>query len=470
MTTIRTAVLALVGLLGCSRMAMAEITVDLANVIREVPPTFHGTNIHAHDPNFATGSEGIPFQADASAARVKVIRTLAYPDNRRKDHDLSYFDRNVSAILKCGARPLFIQYVQPGLAYYLADGSRGTAENPGTPESNLVAMVRHYLAEPFNLKEQIWEVGNEPDYRVDYKMTVEDYAAQFNRVHQALVSAGLRDHVILCGPVVANLYWARATNPPPITAYIDAFLEKCSAAVDIVDMHTYCTFGAKHEELLGLTRIDKLEGRFVVDRPSTPAVPYDGMAALMAKLDAMHFARPDVGLAITEYGAANHDQALTGGLWNLAATQINLYNPRVRIMTSFILDTWAKEPDTLAHYGADKQRNDLYWALWIGGNLRGDKVLARQVTGNAMPDGRPFLLVGATRDARNLYIEVINRSTSAITDKIAIHGGQVTDAAEVFTMAKGVTPEKGTPAAWSADRSFAFPAASATIIRVKLAN
>ena len=135
----------------------------------------------------------------------------------------------------------------------------------------------------FDLKKQMWEVGNEPDYKVDYKVTADEYAEQFNKAHDALVKAGLRENVVLCGPVSSQMYWARPVNTPPVTPYIETFLAKCAHAVDIIDVHSYCTFGADHEELLGLTRIDKLDARFVTDRPGSDKVVYDGMQALIDK-------------------------------------------------------------------------------------------------------------------------------------------------------------------------------------------
>lgn len=451
-----------------STAAYAEITVDAAKVIRDVPPTLHGTNIHAHTPNFATNAEGIDYQGDLKAAKVKVVRMLAYPDYRKPEHGIEYFDRNVKAVLDCGAQPLFIQYLNPGQKYFNEDGVVGTPEKPGAPQTNLVQMVQRYMAAPYNLQKQWWEVGNEPDYKVDYKMTAEDYAEQFNRTHEALVKAGLRDNVVLCGPVTSQMYWARPKNTPPVTPYIDTFLEKCAHAVDVIDVHSYCTFGGPHEELLGIQRIDKFDARFITDRQNTDKVVYDQMNALLAKMDSIKFARPNVGVSLTEYGAMHHDNPLTGGLWNLGATQGFLYNPRGVMTNSFLFDAWGRGADTLHHYDGNKKKNYLYWALWIAGNLRGDKVIARQVTDNEMPDGRPWLLVGVTKDDQHLYVEVINRSTETIKDKITINGAAVGTEAQVHVMADGVTPDGAKPAQVGGTFEYEFPAASATVIKLPL--
>lgn len=461
-------------LAGFLAVAHGEITVDAAQVVRKVPATFNGTNINAHVPNFATNAGGINFQADLEAAKVGIVRTLAYPDSRQKDHHLDYFDKNIRAILKCGATPLLLQYINPGLPYYNEDGQVGTAEKPGTPESNLVFLVRRYLAQPFNLQKQYWEVGNEPDIGIDWKMDADDYAKQFNRIHEALVKAGLRDHVVLCGPVSAFVYWTAEHytyyTSRVTTSYVDTFLRECSQSVDLVDLHSYCTFGGPHEEMLGLTRSDKLDSRFVTDRPSTPATPYDGMAALLAKMEKIHFGRPDVGVALTEYGSMTQKKPLTGGLWNLATTQESLYNPRMRLMASYVFDGWGAAADTLTHYGKDKQKNDLYWALWIAGNLRGDTVLARDVSGHAMSDGRPYLIVAATRNDQFLFIEVINRDTRPIKDHITINGVTVGTDAKVFTMTSDQTPDQGQSSPLGSAFDYEFPPASATVIRLPLSK
>ena len=445
--------------------ARGEISVDVTSTVRTVPPTFLGTNIYAHGNPFASDAEGVNYQERLKAAKIKVVRSLAYPDIRKPEHGLDHFDKNFSAILKCGAQPLFVQYIKPGLAFYREDGTIGTAENPGTPESNLVFMVRHYQAAPFGLMKQTWQVGNEPDIMVDWKMTAEEYAALFNRVHDALVKAGLRDSVLLCGPVTSVLVNS-TTKAPPSTAYFNTFLELCKHSVDILDMHSYTHFGAKHDELLGLQRIDKLDGRFVTDQPSTALANYDGYAALLAKMETMKFGRPNVGFALTEYGSATNTQILTGGLWNLAVTQECLYNPKMKYTNSFTFDSREDKPDTLSHFSINKQPNALYWSLWIAGNLRGDRVLARHVTGNALPDGRPLLLTGATMDEKYLYIEVINRGYETIKDHIMLTGTSAPSEAEVFTLAQGVLPNSSKSLRVAGNFEYEFPAASATVFRV----
>jgi len=451
--------------------ASADITINAANVVRKVPEMYLGTNINAHVPTFASKASDLDFHAALKAAKVQCVRTLAYPDYRKPDHTVEYFDANVKAILSCGAKPLLVEYINPGQAYYREDGVVGTADNPGSPESNLVYMVRHYMEPPFNLTKQVWEVGNEPDIGVDFKTNAESYCLQFNRVHEALIKAGLRDNVVLCGPVISQMYWNRAQNRPPASDYLETFMNRCSEAVDIVDTHTYCTFGAlQQDELLGLTRIDKCDNRFVADQANMPGITYDGMAALLAKMDAISFSRPNVGIAITEYGATTHRQPITGALWNLCATQAGLYNPRMRMMNSFVFDSLDDKPDTISHYGRDKKPNDLYWALWMAGNLRGDEVLKRNVTGNAMSDGRSYLVVGATRDKDHLYIEVINRSSSAIVDKMQISGVAVSTDAEAFEMSEKVAPDTSKPFMAGPAFEYRFPGASATVFKLALEN
>lgn len=133
--------------LGDAPASGGAIVVDADRVVRRKPVGLGAVNIDAHVLRFVTNRDGIPFRADLREARVGLVRTVAYPDAHASDHGLAYFDANVAVILAAGAGPLFLQYIQPCLAYLTAKGTAGG----GTVATNVLALVRRYGTAPYNL-------------------------------------------------------------------------------------------------------------------------------------------------------------------------------------------------------------------------------------------------------------------------------------------------------------------------------
>lgn len=485
--------LSLLGAIAIS--AHADVSVDAGKIVRDRPPGVGGTVIDAHSSRFATGAEGIDYGADLKRAKVKLVRNLTYPDNRAPDHDLAYFDRNVQAITSAGAQPLWIQYIKPDLPFLKENGSPG-----GTVESNVVFLVKHYSAAPFNLRKQIWEISNEPDLKIDYQVQrPEEYAEIFNRVHDALVKAGLRESVTLCGPVISYPY--KWTNLTLHTAIMDDFLEKCKHSVDVVTYHNYAGAPGVNGVLTAPHKLDYMEDftrKFEINPKTGNPKDVYGTPALLAKMDAVKLTRPNVGIGLTEHNTTTQHNRITGGIYNLAVTHYFLYNPRGRFTTSFVFDHYGGRQGGHGHYDSNKTPNFAYWALWVRGNLTGDQVLEGVVTPNAdkssvMKDKRLYLIVTATKNANNLYLEVINRDIKAIRDRVEVRGlpAAVSPAIHIMaepdpflgmakegepkpaplpknTVIERITPDKSTPSTLGTAFSYDFPPLSATIFKFPL--
>ena len=195
------------------------------------------------------------------------------------------------------------------------------------------------------------------------------------------------------------------------------------------------------------------------------------MAALLAKMKQIKFARPDVGVGITEHNTTYFQHQIASGLWNLALTHYYLYNPFGRITTAFVFDSYGRQQGGFGLYNDNKQKDYSYWAAWINGNLRGSKVLAQKTTGNLDKNGRPYLLVTATKDSANMYVEVINRSVTEISNHVFLKGAHVAGKPKLFTMADGVLPQNGkTMHSLGTSFDYAFPPMSASIFKFPLSS
>ncbi len=462
-----------------------SITVNAQNVVRLRPHGIGGTNItnHSYGVNFVNGKNGIDFQADASVAKLPLIRVFAYPDDR-STIGINFFDTKVKAVLGTGAQPLLGSYIgssvnssQPtGLSvgpYYNVDG---TTVN-GTVATNVVYMVKRYMAPPYNLQKQYWEISNEPNIGIDSIATPQLYSQIFNSVHDALVAAGLRENIILMGPVLSGGY--------PNGNYLDAFMAHSAPYVDIIDYHTYAGSG-NDSGLLNTPHkfdnfFDPLRHFDVNAGPnillSDQANGDYGDAALLYRMDRVPFGRPNVGTALTEHNGytqplgGNDFQGIASGLYNLAITHFMLYNPRGQADTSFVYDQVCSDQG-YAHYDCNNQRDYSWYALYIRNNYTGPFVLEQSTTGNLNTSGNPYLFVSATRDDSFMYVEVINRNTSApITVPVALNGVTIASDATLYTMADGVFPDasNGTPYTVSNNFTYKFGAESATIFKIPIA-
>lgn len=436
----------------------AAIIVHSERVLHERSPLLGGTNIKAHDANFALGAGGTDFIQMGREARVPLIRTLAYPDKRGPGHDptpdgrgLDYFDRNVEVILTCGARPLFIQYIEPGLRYLTSSGEPG-----GDVSENLVFLVKRYAAPPYNLAIQYWEIGNEPDHDIDYRVdSPATYTQIFNKIHDALVAAGLRESVRLCGPTVVSPY-RHVGRDWDNTKFIDAVLRDCRHSVDVVTYHSYSPHGDEWGEpvkLLNDPTLQKLEN---ANRNAAPPDDF-GAAALSEAIRAANLERPHAGIGLTEYNTNTLHQDVAAGLYNLMIQQHHAKNSLSRLTCSFVFDDVGESYGGNGHFSASNDPNANYWALWIAGNLRGHQVL------EALTPSED-LLVLATRSGGNVFVEVINRTNREILESLSVTGIDGAKLLRMHLLDDEHDPEQSRPGDWTEGGELVFPPLSATVL------
>lgn len=464
----------LASLLSCflPEAVNAAITVNADKVIRQKPENIGGTMIEWHDvPSPLVTNTPIDYQKDLRDSKVKIIRMGSYSDPRNKSQTLSDFDKKVLAVIKSGAVPLFYSPIKPGLSYLNADGSSN-----GTIASNIVYQVKHYRDAPFNLKNQYWEVGNEPDITIDHKVaSTSEYIKDFTDVHTALSEAGLRNMVTLGGPVVARAYHQGGIFFAD--ALMDDFLAQCHDMVDVITWHHYGNLKPRfinvQDSLLNdPKKLDNIHNANRIVNPNNQkwetSTAYIGVSALLDKMQNFSFSR-HAKLGLTEHNASP-THGIEAGLWNLAVTHFMLYNntkyPGV-LDNAFIFDQHGKAYD-FPLYNQDLTRDYSNWAIWINGNLRGSQVLSQEITGNPNKYGNPYLLVTATKDKTNLYIEVINRSPQAIRDQVSIKGIKVLKSPTLFTMADSIFPNAPTSTALKNNFYFLFSPLSVSIFKFSL--
>jgi hypothetical protein len=464
----------LASLLSCffPEAASAEITVNADKVVRQKSENIGGTMIEWHDvPSPLVTNTPIDYQKDLRDSKVKIVRMGSYPDPRNKSQTLADFDKKVLSVISSNAVPLFYAPIKPGLPYLNMD-----AASNGTIASNIVYQVKHYRVAPFNLKKQYWEVGNEPDITIDHKVaSTAEYIKDFTDVHAALSEAGLRDYVSLGGPVVSRAYHQGGIFFAD--RLMDDFLAECHDLVDIITWHHYgnLRLSAPKWQYFLLNDPKKVDNIHDANRMVDPnnkkwneKNAYIGVAALLDKMKNFTFKR-QAKLGLTEHNAGPI-HSIQAGLWNLAVTHFMLYNatqhPGV-LDNAFIFDQQGKAYD-FPLYNSDLTRDYSNWALWINGNLRGSQVLAQETTQNFNEFGNPYLLVTATKDKSNLYIEVINRNIQAIQDRVDIKGMEVLSSPTLFTMADGVFPNASTSTTLKNNFNFLFPPASVSIFKFPL--
>lgn len=452
---------------------LLSISVNAANEWWDAAENIGGVNIGSHNNwnNFVEGEAGgvnIPFQADADIANIPLIRTNAYPDNRNvgsPNNSLAFFDAKVQAILNAGAQPLLISYINPGLNYYNIDGTLGTG---GTYATNLVWLVKHYMAAPFNLQKQYWEIGNEPESAIDYKVSSwVEYAQIYRECHEALVAAGLRDNVVLGAAVTAGPY--ANDDVTPLRNNMHRYLLATNPdAINWMNWHSYVGAPDLHRLINDYWKVDTLNGvhRTIElghtnnDRKRDWADP--GLAALMAQYN---LTQDDVGIAITETNTWNKDihtnHTLQSGLWHLATSSLMLQNPMARANNLFIFDD--TNVTGISVYNAAGQKDYTYWSLYILGNLVGDEVL-QQVTTSTTTD--PGLLVTATKDNNYVYLQVINRTASSITDTVSLSGMNITGQVTKHVLSATATPNNGTPVSFTSGANQTFAAYTATVFKI----
>ena len=482
-------------------ISVGSIGVDANTVFRNLQTGIGGTNILSHSTtNFQTNTApdqngnvvSVPFQANATSAKLPFIRTGTYPDDRTTS-PLSFFDTKVQAILNSGAQPLLTSLIgntndnhpsggTTGL-YYNLDGTTGGS---ATVATNAVYLVKHYTGmdgSGFHMPKVYLEVGNEPDLTIDHQVaSAAEYVATFNSVHNALVAAGIRDKVALMGPVVSYGYyepWFYDDNNPAYLLrhqIIDAFLAQCNSNVDFIVYHSYSNEQAtdatvsydllnepKHldDQQNPVRTVNPGENTLATDPNSNTA--YRGLAALLAQMSQYTFARPNLGIAVTEHNTSGNIHTIGQGLWQAALTHYHLYTPEDGITTSFVYDALCNSQG-YAHYDCNNNPDYAYWAMYLRNNYTAPQILNPTVSGNLNEFGNPYLLVTATRDSANLHLEVINRATWDITDQVSVNGATASGTATVASMANGVYPNATSTTPLTAPFNYTFPAQSATVI------
>lgn len=404
-------------------------------------------------------------------ARMGMARIGGFPKDGDADESLAAMDMTVIRSLNAGAQPQFIQYLgtqarTPVFMNALLNLAGVSGPGSGaTPATNIAFLVKRYMAPPYNLTTQYWEVGNEPDISVDFQVSnAQEYVNFYQSIHDQLVASGVRGNVKLCGPVVA-FEFGFAANGNRTDTIMNTFLTACAGQrggfnqVDIVTRHVYPyiydweTSPAMEDSAYNLLNVPS---EMVTFTPGQVAQkPYRGEGALLAKMSAAGM--PDtVGTGITEMNVTGaYQRTITQGLWFLMYDHYSLYNPRNELGMGF---TFERADSGWGYFTSNGTPTFPYWASYIHGALGGTEVLKQ-----ASSD--PHLLFTATKDPYFIYLQVINRGLSDITATVDLKNAPVAGPPTLFEMSATVTPETGTPTTLGTTFSHTFPTMSARIFR-----
>ncbi len=444
------------------QLPAATVTVDASNVVGDVLIGQSGANV---TPKFWTSTTP-DYSAGLAESKIGTVRIAAYPVDSATAYTVADLDERVNRILSAGAVPLFFQGInninrthsQPKDAVFYAkllklDGTPG-----GTHATNMAYLVQRYKAPPFNLARQFWEVGNEPDINVNYKVEgAQEYIGIFQSIHNQLVSSGVRSNVVLCGPVLSWDYGFDTTRD----TFMRDFLVACKNQVDVVTRHIYALI-YPWESPLTDTAYNLLNSPVELIHFDHTQGNTRGEKALLAAM-ATAGVPSTVGTGVTEMNlfknTVEHRFTITQGLWFLLSNHYSLYNPRSRLTTGFQFDIYnnGSGGGWLGFYDSGKNRSFAYWAAYIHGNLTGNEVLAKTSDDS-------HLVVTGTKDNQFVYVQVLNRNTSAITATVTLNNAAVT-APTVFKLTATANPLTGTSTAYGTLFSYAFPAMSAHVFR-----
>jgi hypothetical protein len=201
-----------------------------------------------------------------------------------------------------------------------------------------------------------------------------------------------------------------------------------------------------------------------------------GMSGLLEEMKKYQFGR-DVRIAISEHcGAINlwkdnmSVHSVETGLFQLMTTHFMLYAAgdvaSSLFSNSFIFD-WYGDLYDFPHYKTETERNYQWYALYIRNNLCGRSGILRVSQNGFLNDaGYPYLVVTASTDERNIFVEVINRAVSEINDSIYISGGEsIADTSTVYRMFEEQYLDSSTGPGGQAFEA-SFPPLSATICKI----
>ncbi|MET0263653.1 MAG: hypothetical protein ABW223_12190, partial [Rariglobus sp.] len=459
---------------GGSLVAQTQtITVNASSVVRDVPAGLGGvvaggTFWNSLLPNY---------RDDLINARVGVVRITGYPSSSAGG-SIEELDMRVAQILNTGAVPIFIQCIaaETNTAFknklYRTDGTFYPAGDT-TPvaqrvATNLAFLVNRYKSAPFNVPVQYWEIGNEPDIPLNYKVsTPAEYIGFFSAAHNQLVTSGIRNHALLAGPVLS---WDYGYDTARDTLMRD-FLTACASQVDIVTRHIYGSI-YHWESPTAYTP-------YVLLNSTKETLHFDssilggsgrGEGQLLAAMNARGVPT-SVGTGVTEMNLFNNDHGggvtssfnftITQGLWFLLTHHYALQNPRSLITNNFQFDRWneGNYGGNLAFYNGSKARSFPYWATYMHGALTGNQVISATSTNS-------HLVVTATKDDSYVYVQVINRhDTLSYSTNVTINNAPPVTAATRFKLSATDTPDVGVATAHGTSFSETFAPMTATIFR-----
>lgn len=448
----------------------STLVVDAGNVINNVGVGQLGMNLSAG--KFWT-STSPNYQQDLKILKPGMLRTSVYPD---KGFSLLDMDIRVAQILNAGGIPLFVGPItKPNPPFNTEqqhfhdnfldlNGNTGS----GTIATNITYLVQRYMAPPFNLTTQYWEVGNEPDISIDYQVaSPQEYVDIYQSVHNALVAVGVRENVVLAGPVTAFEY-GFAANGNRSDNIMEAFLEQTGSPlnghrqVDVVTRHLYAEI---YDWETGSP--DPVENAYNLLNHPTEQVSfstahiqpwtYRGESAIQ-KLMRDHGHPADVGTGITEFNVPlQFRHTITQGLWFLTYDHFGLYNPANVLGSGFAFDI---KTNSAMHYYSGGLPNHAWWATYVHNRLTGHEILEQHSSDS-------HLLVTATRDERYVYVQVLNRNDADVTATLDILNAPVaasTDA-EMFVMSATELPDVLVPTSLGTTFSYTFPALTTRVFR-----
>lgn len=461
--------LALALLTPALRSQTSTVTIDASSVVRDVPAGLGGVCAAGKFWNTLAPA----YRADLVAAQIGLVRIVGYPADGSSVGTLAELDTKVAQLINAGATPLFIQCIESNSnttfknALLRLDGTLYPVGDT-TPinqrvATNITYLVNRYKSAPFNLTTQYWEIGNEPDITVNYKVaSAQEYIDFFSLAHNRLVASGVRGNVLLAGPVLSWDYGYDTTRDN----LMRDFLTACANQVDIVTRHIYAA---------------------IYDWESIPVTPYTllnntketlhfdssllggsgrGEGRLLAAMNARSVPTT-VGTGITEmnmfnnYDGSDWHFTITQGLWFLLSDHYSLYNPRSLATNYFKFDLYDNNTNgsDLAFYDSAKNRSYPYWAAYIHGALTGDRILAATSSDS-------HIVVTASKDDSYVYARVLNRhNTNSYTTSIAINNVPPVTAATRYRLTATETPDTGVATSFGTSFSDTFAPMTATIYR-----
>ncbi len=448
------------------------ITVNANSVIRDIPAGLGGVCALGSFWNSASPN----YRDDMINARIGAVRIIGYPTTGAGG-SLEELDTRVAQVINAGASPVFIQYIKAETNTAFKNKllrTDGTLYPAGDPTliaqrvaTHLAFLVNRYKSAPFNLTTQYWEIGNEPDITVDYKVSSpQEYIGFFSAAHNQLVASGLRGNVLLAGPVIS---WDYGYDTARDTLMRD-FLTACVGQVDIVTRHTYAALHhwEGHTAFTPYTLLNSSLETLHFDSSFIAGGQRGEGGLLKAMNDRGH--ATTVGTGMTEMNLANNDHGggvsssfhftITQGLWFLLAQHHALQNPRSLLTNGFHFDRFNdfNIGGNLSFYDNTKARSFPYWATYMHGALTGDQVIAATSTSAR-------LVVTATKDDAYVYVQVINRDTNTHTANVTINNAPPVTAATRFNFSSTARPDTGIATTHGTSFSETFAPMTASVFR-----